>query len=68
MNTYHGHVSKYVHCIRDIDNNKYASKINDNCVSSIYEVIIIIIIIILFFLLLLHFFLMFGDIVYMCVN
>jgi hypothetical protein len=25
----HGHVSKYVHCIRDIDNNKYASKINE---------------------------------------
>ena len=65
MNTYHGHVSKYVHCIRDIDNNKYASKINDNCVSSIYEVIIIIF---FFFFFIITFFLTFGDNVYLCVK
>jgi len=59
INTYHGHVSKYVHCIPDIDHNKYVSKINDNCVSSIYEVIIII-----FFYY--YIFFMFGDSVYMC--
>lgn len=33
INNYHGHVSKYVHCIPDIDHNKYVSKINDYCVS-----------------------------------